>query len=248
MNSIWVNPFFYLFVTLLFSFGTLLFLLLRVMKQKSSELGSSQKQHLARIDNIRKEHTEKLENLRVEMLKREEERSRQWIESEKETLHVLNGVTSLLDLSDRVEKIQFKNLNEGLLAIKDAIIKEKDLNKKLKLCEEKYHLLFNNSIVGIALHEMIYDDKGKPLDYRYISTNKSFGEFTGLNHNDIIGKTILEIVPDIEKSWIDNFGRVAMTGIPMSFENYSGALKNRYKVTAYSPEPNKFVAIFMVIS
>lgn len=88
------------------------------MKQKSTEMKLLQQQYLARVDNIRKEHTDTLEKLRLEMLKREEERTRQWIESEKETLHVLNGVSTLLDLKDKLDNVDsmkiLKKLDEIL--------------------------------------------------------------------------------------------------------------------------------------
>ena len=82
-----------------------------------------QQQHVARVDVVRKENSDKLESLRVEMLKREEERSRQWMESEKETLHVLNGVSNLLELSDKVDKAEFKKINKVLVAIETAVNK-----------------------------------------------------------------------------------------------------------------------------
>jgi len=88
-------------------------------KNKNSEL--IEHQYVARIDNIRKENEEKLENIRVEMLKREEERSRQWMESEKETLHVLNGVSNLLDLNDRFDKSRLDDISEVVNEINNKI-------------------------------------------------------------------------------------------------------------------------------
>ena len=64
-----------------------------MMRKRVAEMKLMQQQHVAKIDNIRKEHGDVLEKLRVEMLKREEDRTRQWIESEKETLNVLSGVS-----------------------------------------------------------------------------------------------------------------------------------------------------------
>ena len=104
-HLIWTNVFFYLLVGAVLLFVGFLFTLLKVLKKKSSDMKLMQQQHVARVDIIRKEQTEKLENIRLEMLKREEDRSRQWMESEKETLHVLNGVSSLLDLSEKIGRV-----------------------------------------------------------------------------------------------------------------------------------------------
>lgn len=119
LHPIWYyNVFFYLFVVLGMLFIIALLSFQKSMKQKSTEIKLLQQQYLARVDNIRKEHTDTLEKLRLEMLKREEERTRQWIESEKETLHVLNGVSTLLDLKDKLDNVDsmkiLKKLDEIL--------------------------------------------------------------------------------------------------------------------------------------
>ena len=57
------------------------------------------------------------------MLKREEERSRQWMESEKETLHVLNGVSNLLDLSEKIEGVKSERILDKLDEIQAKIEK-----------------------------------------------------------------------------------------------------------------------------
>ena len=121
-QPVWENAFFYLFVGTFVVFMSLFFTLLMVLRKRVLDQKLLQQQHVARVDIIRKEHSEKLENIRIEMLKREEDRSRQWIESEKETLHVLNGVSNLLELSDKVDKIEFNKINKILIAINEKIV------------------------------------------------------------------------------------------------------------------------------
>lgn len=102
IHPIWENIFFYLFIGVIIFAGILILSILRILQNKCSENKLIQQQHTARIDIIRKENEDKLDTIRVDMLKREEERSRQWMESEKETLHVLNGVSNILDLSEKI--------------------------------------------------------------------------------------------------------------------------------------------------
>src|SRR5210317_1370665 len=110
IHPVWTNPFFYVFVGVTLLLFGLIMVMTKIIKKKASDQKALQLQHVARVDIIRKEHSEKLENLRIEMLKREEDRVRQWMESEKETLHVLNGVSNLLELSDKVDKVEFKKM------------------------------------------------------------------------------------------------------------------------------------------
>jgi len=124
-HTIWGNVFFYVFVLAMLCFIGMLMALLKVLKKKSSDLKLLQQQHVARIDNVRKEHSNNLENLRIEMLKREEERVRQWMESEKETLRVLNGVSNLLDLTDKIGRVDSEKILKKLGEIQTKVEKLK---------------------------------------------------------------------------------------------------------------------------
>lgn len=242
---VWENAFFYLFLGSMLLFIGVLLVFLKLLKSKTTELKLLQLQHVARIDMVRKEQSLTLENLRVEMLKREEDRSRQWMESEKETLHVLNGVSNLLELSDKVDKVEFKKISAALIDINKKIVSEQKLTEELKINEKRYRDLFMNTIVAISYHEVIYDELGKPCDYRFLDVNPAFEEITGLV--GVVGKTCLEVIPDVEPYWIEIFGNVAKTGKSITFENYNKSTKKNYRVTAYCPEPNKFIAISIEI-
>ena len=69
-------------------------------------------------------------------------------------------------------------------------------------------------------------------------------KLTGLNRDEIIGRTVLEVLPETEDYWIQRFGRVALTGVPNQMENYSRELGRWYSVAVYSPRPKLFCAIF----
>jgi len=124
-HIIWDNAFFYLFILAIVLFTVGILVVMRVLKKKNINIVFLQQQHVAKIDIIRKEHSNKLENLRIEMLRREEDRSRQWMESEKETLHVLNGVSNLLDLTNVVGRADSQKILSILdeIQIKIALIK-----------------------------------------------------------------------------------------------------------------------------
>ncbi len=130
IHLIWGNIFFYLFVAAILLFVGFLYILLKVLKKKSSDMKLMQLQHVARVDIIRKEQTEKLEKIRLEMIKREEDRSRQWQESEKETLHVLNGVSSLLDLNEKIGRVESERILLKLDEIQDIVINKMNSEEK----------------------------------------------------------------------------------------------------------------------
>jgi PAS domain S-box-containing protein len=126
----------------------------------------------------------------------------------------------------------------GLLLLRKRAEKEAREN------DQKYRLLFDEMLNGFAVHEIICDPQGKPVDYRFLAINAAFEKMTGLVSEDVIGRTVLEVLPGMELSWIERYGKVALTREPVQFENYTGALGRYFEVRAFSPEKGKFATIF----
>lgn len=119
-----------------------------------------------------------------------------------------------------------------------------DITERRK-AQMNYKMLFHEMLDAVALHEIILDEAGNPVDYRFLDVNPAFEQMTGLSAKDVIGKTVLEILPDTEKYWIETYGRVALTGEPCRFVNYASGLNKSFQVTAYRPVKNQFVCIFV---
>lgn len=138
------------------------------------------------------------------------------------------------------------------MAFSIARIKDREgkrlAEKALRDSEADYSDLFSKMLSGFAVHEIILDDDGKPRDYRFLAVNPAFERITGLKTEEVLGRTVLELLPETEKYWIEIYGRVALTGEPIQFENYSSALKRHFEVSAYSPAPGRFACVFMDIT
>lgn len=147
----------------------------------------------------------------------------------------------------RVSHFSFKGkkcvtiAHENITARKIA---EKELNEN----EKKYRLLITQMQQGLALHEIILDANGKPINYRFLDVNDSFERLTGLKRGHVIGKTVLEIMPETENYWIETYGHVAISGESLQYENYSKELGRYFEVTAYSPQPRQFAVILSDIT
>ena len=114
--------------------------------------------------------------------------------------------------------------------------------------ERDYQTLFREMLDGFALHEIVCDESGKPVDYRFLAFNPAFARMTGLAAQDVLGKTVLEVLPGIERHWIETYGKVALTGEPAFFENYTAELGKHFEVTAFRPAPNQFACIITDIT
>ncbi|MFH0783283.1 MAG: PAS domain S-box protein [Pseudomonadota bacterium] len=114
--------------------------------------------------------------------------------------------------------------------------------------ERNYQMLFREMLSGFALHEIICDEKGDPENYRFLAVNPAFERITGLKATDIVGRTVLEVMPGTERHWIDTYGKVALTGEPVFFENYAADIEKYFEVTAFQPAPNQFACMFTDIT
>jgi PAS domain S-box-containing protein len=114
--------------------------------------------------------------------------------------------------------------------------------------EQDYQTLFREMLTGFALHEIICDAQGRPVDYRFLTVNPAFERLTGLKARDIVGRTVMEVLPDTEAHWIETYGPVALTGVPVFFEDFHEQLGRHFEVTAFQPAPGQFACIFSDIT
>jgi diguanylate cyclase (GGDEF)-like protein/PAS domain S-box-containing protein len=118
----------------------------------------------------------------------------------------------------------------------------------LKESEEKFRLLITQMTQGLVVFEAMQDNMGNVIDYYIIDSNESYEKFSGMKREAIIGKRLLEIMPDIENIWLQKYKYVAITGDPVTFEEYSKDLDMFFEVTAYSPNPKQVAVIFTDIT
>lgn len=136
----------------------------------------------------------------------------------------------------------------GTVLVFHDVTEHREADRKLEESRARYQMLFNEMIDGFALHEIICDDHGKPCDYRFLELNPAFEKLTGMVADQVIGKTIKEIMPNIESFWIDTYGDVALNGTTKRFTNFAKPLRKWFEVAAFSPEPGKFATIFVDIT
>lgn len=102
--------------------------------------------------------------------------------------------------------------------------------------------------LAFALCEVIRDPNGTPIDYRFLHINSLFEDQTGLVKKNCIGRTIIEIYPDNEQTWMYKYFEVVEKKITVHFADYNHNAKKHYRVHAFSPLENKFIMIFKDIT
>jgi PAS domain S-box-containing protein/putative nucleotidyltransferase with HDIG domain len=121
--------------------------------------------------------------------------------------------------------------------------------EKLALSERRFRQLFQHSTQAVALHEIILDEAGRAVDYRFLAANPAFSRHTGFVVEEILGRTVREVVPGIEDSGlIALYGEVVESGEPLEITTFVKALDRHYEISAFRVGPHQFAAAFVDVS
>jgi PAS domain S-box-containing protein len=133
--------------------------------------------------------------------------------------------------------------------LRDLLGRSPDPDRSARAKEEQYRALFDNSVSGIGLHEVVVDAAGTPIDYVFLDVNRAFEELTGLRREQVLGRRVTEVLPGIEKTpFIEVLGRVALSGEPVRFEQFSAPLGRHYDIAAFSWKRGQFAAVFQDVT
>jgi len=155
----------------------------------------------------------------------------------------------LLQLNDRrtgrfsPEAIALWERLAGYLAV--ALAKSR-AEEALRESERRYSALFANKLNGMAHCRIITDGEGRPVDYLILEINEAYERIIGVQKAAIEGRRVKEVFPEIGSyafDYIGNYGKVALEGGEIQFEEFFEATGQYLSIYAYSPLPGEFAAI-----
>ncbi|MFN8458928.1 MAG: PAS domain S-box protein, partial [Anaerolineae bacterium] len=136
-----------------------------------------------------------------------------------------------------------------LISIIRDISERRQVEETLQQRETKYHQLFSEMSSAGALHEIICDSAGRPVDYITLEVNHAFEVLLNTKSEEVIGKKASEILPPAElHHWLEICGPVALTGQSTPYEMYSLFNQKYFEGNAYCPEKGKFAVTFTDIT
>ena len=136
----------------------------------------------------------------------------------------------------------------SIYAVARDITEQKKSQEELRQSEEKFRTLFENITEGVAIHEMIYDKSGTPINYRIINVNPAYKEHVQLNPENITGKLATEVYGTPTAPYLEEFSKVAETRIPYRFETFFSPMKKYFTISVISPGQGQFATVFQDVT
>ncbi len=121
---------------------------------------------------------------------------------------------------------------------------QKQTEAALRLSEQRFRALFEAMTEGVAIHEILYDEAGTPVDYRVIDINPAYTTHTGITRQDVIGIKASELYRISPPPYFDIYEKAAMTGVPTQFETYFAPLHRHFGISVFSPNNGQFATVF----
>src|SRR5574343_290520 len=145
----------------------------------------------------------------------------------------------------RSSKVALKghdNETIGVLGIYDDISDRKLAVEALRQSEQKFHSLYSAMAEGVALHELMLDADGKPVDYRLLDVNPAFESILAISRSSAVGRPASEVYG--ETPFLEKFSEVALTGKPLRFQSAYSPMGKIFSISVFSPGQNQFATVF----
>ena len=133
-----------------------------------------------------------------------------------------------------------------LLVIISDISDRKEAEEKLYESEEIHRSLFNSIDEGFCIIEMVFDEAKKPIDYRHVAVNPSFEKQSSVVNAQ--GRLVSELLPGLERKWIELYAKVALTGEPVRVTQYAERLNRWFDLFAFRLGPKDQAKVGVVFT
>ena len=137
---------------------------------------------------------------------------------------------------------------QTLLSTSRDITRLARAEERLRRSERRYRQLFETLHDGFALYEGVRAEKGEITDFRLIEANPALEAITGRPLEELIGRTLGELLRDFDAQALERCRRVALGGESFDYSQFFPDLGRHLQIKAYSPEPGRMATVFADIT
>ena len=136
----------------------------------------------------------------------------------------------------------------GLFGIARDITDRVLAEDALRASESKFHSLYASMTEGVALHQLLCDAAGKPVDYLLTDVNPAFETILGLSRQAVLGRPASEVFGTGEAPYLEIYAAVATSGRPERFSASFEPMGKAFSISVFSPAQGQFATVFKDIT
>ncbi|NPV82678.1 MAG: PAS domain S-box protein [Candidatus Aminicenantes bacterium] len=110
--------------------------------------------------------------------------------------------------------------------------------------EIRFFRLFQSMAEGVAIHRLVRNEHGQPVDYEVLEVNEAYTRHTGINIEQATGRKASELYGSGSPPFFREYLECLETGRPVTFESYFEPLKRLFKITAFPMGEDLFSTVF----
>jgi len=143
------------------------------------------------------------------------------------TDYVENGTDQYAVLADRIVNAVYRNR----------------ATRRLREDEKRYRSLLTEMNKGVALHQLVTDDAGEPVDFRILEVNDQYAATLDLDREAIVGRLASELYGTVASDYLDRYAEIVRTGESTKFETYYPPLEKHLHISAFALTGDQFGAV-----
>ncbi|MBD2579342.1 PAS domain S-box protein [Oscillatoria sp. FACHB-1406] len=143
---------------------------------------------------------------------------------------------------------ELQQKNRELEIAHRTIEQQRQREKALSESEVRYRTLFEAIHEGVSLCEVVRDESGCAIDYRFIEINAAAEKIMGISRNDAIARLSTEMLLGIDDGWLCSYQQMVDSGESMRFEHYIEQLDRWFEVTVVPDGSDRFAVLYDEIS
>jgi PAS domain S-box-containing protein len=136
----------------------------------------------------------------------------------------------------------------GIVGIAKDVTERKLAEQAVRESEEKLRALYQSMNEGLALHELIQDASGRPVDYRILDVNPAFESMVGVSREAVVGGLGSVVYGTQQPPGLEVYAQVGASGQPTTFETYFAPKDKHFSVSVFSPGKGQFATVFTDIT